>query len=138
VLYFALLNEVILSKDTLLRAIEGASFCERPGVFMYAIVRTGGKQYRVAEKSIINVEKLEAADGDTVELTEVLLLSDGDNVTIGAPTIAGAKVVATVMGTAKGKKVRGFTYKPTKNIQRHYGHRQWHTALKVTEISDGS
>lgn len=105
---------------------------------MYAIVRSGGKQYRVAEKTIINVEKLDATDGDTIELTEVLLVADGDNVQIGAPLVSGAKVVATVMGTAKGKKVRGYTYKPTKNIQRHYGHRQWHTALKVTEISNGS
>src|SRR2546421_9681925 len=101
---------------------------------MYAIVRTGGKQYKVSEKTVFTVEKLEVAQGDTVELTDVLLVADGDNVTLGSPLVSGAKVVARVLETAKGRKINGFTYKPTKNIQRHYGHRQWQTRLRVESI----
>ena len=101
---------------------------------MYAIIRTGGKQYRVTEKSVLTVEKLDVNEGDSVELTDVLLLADGDNVRVGAPLVSGAKVVATVLETAKGKKIHGYTYKPTKNIQRHYGHRQWHTRLRIMSI----
>jgi large subunit ribosomal protein L21 len=102
---------------------------------MYAIVRTGGKQYKVSEKTVFAVEKLEVETGTTVELTDVLLLADGDNIQIGAPTVAGAKVVARVLETAKGKKINGFTYKKVKNEQRHYGHRQWHTRLRVESIT---
>ena len=101
---------------------------------MYAIVRTGGKQYRVAEKTIFQVEKLDAEPGATVSLDEVLLVADGDQVKIGTPTVAGATVTARVIDTSKGRKVRGLTYKPTKNIQRRYGHRQWHTRLQVESI----
>ena len=101
---------------------------------LYAIVRTGGKQYKVAEKTVFTVEKLEANAGDTVELTDVLLVADGDNVKIGAPLVAGAKVTAVVLETAKGRKIKGFTYKKTKNVQRHYGHRQWQTRLRVQSI----
>jgi large subunit ribosomal protein L21 len=101
---------------------------------VYAIVRTGGKQYKVSERTVFTVEKLDAAEGETVELTDVLLVSDGETVKLGSPVVEGAKVTATVLDTSKGKKVRGFTYKPTKNIQRHYGHRQWHTRLHVDSI----
>jgi large subunit ribosomal protein L21 len=101
---------------------------------MYAIVRTGGKQYKVWEKRVITVEKLDVNEGDTIELTDVLLVGDGDSVKIGAPLVEGAKVTATVMGTAKGRKINGYTYKPTKGVQRHYGHRQWETQLRVTSI----
>ena len=101
---------------------------------MYAIVRTGGKQYKVWEKRVITVEKLDVAEGDTIELTDVLLVGDGDSVKIGAPLVEGAKVTATVMSTAKGRKINGYTYKPTKGVQRHYGHRQWETRLRVTSI----
>lgn len=101
---------------------------------MYAIIRTGGKQYRVTEKSVLTVEKLDANEGDSVELTDILLIGDGDNVKVGAPLVSGAKVVATVLETAKGKKIHGFTYKAKKNVQRHYGHRQWQTRLRITSI----
>ena len=101
---------------------------------MYAIVRTGGKQYKVAEKTVFAVEKLDVAAGDTVELTDVLLVSDGESVKVGSPTVAGAKVTAIVLETAKGRKINGYTYKKTKNVQRHYGHRQWHTRLRVQSI----
>jgi large subunit ribosomal protein L21 len=102
---------------------------------VYAIIRTGGKQYRVAENSVITVEKLDAEEGATVELSDVLMVADGDNVRIGAPLVDGAKVTATVLGTAKGKKIHGYIFKKVKGYQRHYGHRQWHTRLKVESIS---
>ena len=101
---------------------------------MYAIVRTGGKQYKVSERSVITVEKLDGGEGETVELTDVLLLADGDNIQIGAPLVTGAKVTATVIETAKGKKIKGFTYKKVKGVQRHYGHRQWQTRLRIDNI----
>ena len=102
---------------------------------MYAIIRTGGKQYRVAENSVITVEKLNAEHGSTIELTDVLMVGDGDNTKIGSPLVSGAKVTATVLATEKGKKIKGYIFKKTKNFQRHYGHRQWHTRLKVESIS---
>lgn len=101
---------------------------------LYAIVRTGGKQYRVAEKSILSVEKLDAGDGETIELTDVLMVADGDTVRVGTPTVTGAKVTATVVETYRGRKIHGYTYKPTKGIQRHYGHRQWQTRLRIDKI----
>lgn len=101
---------------------------------MYAIIRTGGKQYRVAEKDVLTVEKLEAPDGATIELTDVLLVSDGDATRVGSPTVAGAKVTATVLATARGRKIQGYTFIKVKNHQRHYGHRQWHTRLRIDKI----
>lgn len=101
---------------------------------LYAIIRTGGKQYRVAENAVITVEKLEGDAGSSVELTDVLLVADGDDVKVGSPTVAGAKVTATVLATEKGKKIKGFTFKKVKGVQRHYGHRQWQTRLKVVSI----
>ena len=101
---------------------------------MYAIVRTGGKQYRVAEKTVFNVEKLDVEDGATVELTDVLLVADGETMKIGTPIVPGAKVTAKALATEKGRKIHGFTYKPTKRQERRYGHRQWHTTLQVESI----
>ncbi len=105
------------------------------GSKVYAIVRSGGKQYKVAEKTVFSVEKLEVEDGDKVELTDILLIANGETVSFGDPTVAGAKVIARVLKTAKGKKIHGFTYKPKKGVQRHYGHRQWQTQLIVESIS---
>ena len=101
---------------------------------MYAIVRTGGKQYKVSEGTIFKVEKLEAEEGDIVELDEVLLVADGERVHVGSPRVPGAKVTATVLQTAKGRKIKGYTYKKVKNVQRHYGHRQWYTQLRIEKI----
>jgi large subunit ribosomal protein L21 len=88
----------------------------------------------VAEKSILSVEKLDAGDGETIELTDVLMVADGDTVRVGTPTVTGAKVTATVVETYRGRKIHGYTYKPTKGIQRHYGHRQWQTRLRIDKI----
>ncbi len=100
---------------------------------MYAIVLSGGKQYKVSEKTVFEVEKLPADDGQTVELP-ALLVADGDNVRVGNPIVEGVTVTATVLETSKGTKVRGFTYKPAEIHRRHYGHRQWHTRLRVESI----
>jgi large subunit ribosomal protein L21 len=101
---------------------------------MYAIVRTGGKQYRVEEKSILAVDKLQGAAGDTITFGEVLFVG-GDKPKMGAPTVAGATVTATIVEQAKAKKIDGFTYKAKKNVHRHWGHRQEITRVKVESIS---
>ncbi|MGC8669379.1 MAG: 50S ribosomal protein L21 [Chthonomonadales bacterium] len=101
---------------------------------MYAVIRTGGKQYCVREKDVLEVEKLEGGEGQTVEFTDVLLVSHDDRLKVGTPSVPGARVTATVLATEKGRKVRGYTYKPKKNVQRHYGHRQWHTRVRIEAI----
>ena len=101
---------------------------------MYAIVQTGGKQYKVTTGSVITVEKLEAETDSTIELSEVLMVQNDDGLQFGTPTVAGAKVVARVVEQGKGKKINGFTYKPKKNIHRRYGHRQRQTKLQIESI----
>ena len=101
---------------------------------MYAIVKTGGKQYRAEADGLLTVEKIEGEAGASIELTEVLLVSDGDNTRVGAPTVSGAKVLATIVDQGKGKKINGFTYKAKKNIRHRYGHRQQVTHLQVVQI----
>ncbi len=104
---------------------------------MYAIIRTGGKQYRVAQNDVIDVEKLAVPEGDNVEISEVLLVSEDNGVKIGTPYVPGAKVVGKVVRHYKGRKIRGFTYKPKKDYHRRYGHRQQLTALAIQEIKVG-
>ena len=101
---------------------------------MYAIVKTGGKQYRVEAEGLLTVEKIEGEAGSTVELTEVLLVSTDTETRVGAPTVTGAKVIATIVDQGKSKKINGFTYKPKKNIRHKYGHRQQVTHLQVEQI----
>jgi len=104
------------------------------GAEIYAIIETGGKQYRVDPGQAIDVERLDVAEGDTVELDRVLLIGDGDQVTIGTPTIEGARVVATSKGTGKGDKVIVFKYKPKVRYRKKTGHRQLHTTLVIDRI----
>ena len=101
---------------------------------IYAIIETGGKQYRVNPGQTIDVERLEVAEGDTVELDRVLLIGDGDRVTVGMPTVDGAKVVATAKGAGKGDKVIVFKYKPKVRYRKKTGHRQLHTTLVIDKI----
>jgi large subunit ribosomal protein L21 len=101
---------------------------------MYAIVRTGGKQYQVAAGDTLRVEKLKGEVGDTVELSDVLLLADGDNVQIGTPVVDGAKVVAKIAEQGKAKKVLVFKKKKRKGYRVLRGHRQYFTALTIEEI----
>ncbi len=101
---------------------------------MYAIVRTGGRQYRAERDTVFSVEKLPGQPGERCTLDEVLLVADDDRVVIGTPTVSGAAVVAEVVEQYRGKKIRGLTYKPKKNVRRRYGHRQYLTRLRVVEI----
>ncbi|BDD87123.1 50S ribosomal protein L21 [Desulfofustis limnaeus] len=102
---------------------------------MYAIVKTGGKQYQVAAGEQVRVEKLAGNVGDTVELDEVLLIADGDHVEVGQPVVAGATVVATIAEQGKDKKIRVFKKKRRKGYRLTKGHRQAYTALKIAEIN---
>ena len=103
----------------------------------YAIVKTGGKQYRVEPGSSITVEKIAADEGSTVELDEVLMVSDDSSTTIGTPTVEGAKVVAEVEKQAKGDKIIVFKYKPKTRYAVKNGHRQNLTRLAIKEIVTG-
>ncbi len=102
---------------------------------MYAIVRTGGHQYRVAPGDTIEVEKLDAQPGTDIELGEVLMVSGDNGVTVGTPTVQGARVLARVLGEAKGEKLIVFKYKPKKRYRRKTGHRQSLTRLSIKEIA---
>jgi large subunit ribosomal protein L21 len=101
---------------------------------MYAIIKTGGKQYKVAEGKTITVEKLIGEPETTIELTEALMLSDDAGMRVGAPTLSGVKVVATILGQGRGKKINGFTYRPKKGQHHRYGHRQSLTTLQINSI----
>lgn len=101
---------------------------------MYAVVETGGKQYRVTPGDKFRVEKLEAELGATVELDRVLLVADGEQVSIGAPLVENAKVVCTVLEQDRAKKVIAFRYKAKKNVRVKRGHRQYFTNLRVERI----
>ena len=102
---------------------------------MYAVIKTGGKQYKVTEGDVLRVEKLNAEVNTTVELTEVLLVANGDNVKVGTPVVAGAKVVVEVLSQGKGPKVVNFKYKPKKASHRKKGHRQLFNEVKVVSVN---
>ncbi|MGI6492988.1 MAG: 50S ribosomal protein L21 [Pelotomaculum sp.] len=101
---------------------------------MYAIIETGGKQYRVSEGDTLYVEKLPAQAGETVEIDRVLALVDGDNLKIGSPVVEGARVVLKVVRHGRGKKIIVFKYKAKKNYRRKQGHRQAFTEVTVEKI----
>ena len=101
---------------------------------MYAVIRTGGKQYTVRLGEKLNVEKLDGEVGSNIELTDVLMVADGDTVTLGSPSVSGAKVVAEVVEHGKGKKVVVFKYKPKIRYRKRTGHRQQFTRISVKDI----
>lgn len=101
---------------------------------MYAVVETGGKQYRVAAGDVIDVELLDASVGDTVVLDNVRVVADENGVKIGRPVVEGAKVTAKVAAVGKQRKILVFKYKPKKNYRRRYGHRQPFTRLVIEKI----
>jgi len=102
---------------------------------MYAVIRTGGKQYKVQEGDIIRVEKLDVEEGSTVQFDEVLALRDDNGLKVGTPVVEGAVVEGNVLGHGKGKKVIIFKYKPKKNYRKKQGHRQPYTKVQITKIN---
>jgi large subunit ribosomal protein L21 len=102
---------------------------------MYAIVATGGKQYRVKEGEKLRVEKMSAETGDTIELDKVLMVGEGDDVKIGAPYLEGAKVTATVAANGRGAKVKIIKFNRRKHYRKQMGHRQSFTEIEITGIS---
>ncbi|MGD2119291.1 MAG: 50S ribosomal protein L21 [Chromatiales bacterium] len=102
---------------------------------MYAVIQTGGKQYRVSEGLTLKVEKLDAAEGDSVELDKVLMLANGDDIKVGAPYVEGGKVTATVKAHGRGKKVKIIKFKRRKHHMKRQGHRQAYTELEITGIA---
>lgn len=101
---------------------------------MYAIIQTGGKQYRVEPNTIISVEKIDAEPGTEIEIGAVLMVRTDAGVRVGAPYVEGAKVVAEVVKQTKAPKIIGFKYKPKKNERKRWGHRQLQTVLRVKSI----
>ncbi|MDY6065366.1 MAG: 50S ribosomal protein L21 [Finegoldia sp.] len=100
---------------------------------MYAIIQTGGKQYKVEEGQVVKVEKIDAEVGDKIEFDQVLLIS-GDETKVGSPLLESAVVKAEVLGQKKAKKVIVFKYKPKKNYRKKKGHRQPYTEVKIEKI----
>jgi len=100
----------------------------------YAVIQTGGKQYKVSSGETIDVEHIQAKEGDSVELNQVLLVADGKKVSVGTPIVEGAKVIAEVVGDGKGKKTIVFKYKSKVRYRRKRGHRQLYTRLAIKEI----
>ncbi len=107
---------------------------EREVLFVFAVIETGGKQYKVVEQDIIFVEKLEAAEGDEIVFDSVMALSTNDGFKVGAPTVAGAKVTAKVLKNGKNKKIYVFKYKSKKNEKKKIGHRQPFTKVQIVKI----
>lgn len=101
---------------------------------MYAIIKTGGKQFRVEEGNIINVEKINANADEQVEFNEILAVSKEGKLTIGTPVVEGAKVVGKVLEQGKDKKIIIFKYKPKKDYRRKQGHRQPYTKILIEKI----
>jgi large subunit ribosomal protein L21 len=105
---------------------------------MYAVIQTGGKQYRVAEGETLRVEKLTATPGEKLSFVPLLFADDGGNVQVGKPQVSGIKVEAEVLEQGLGKKLVIFKYKRRKSYRRKTGHRQPFTALKITAIKAGA
>ena len=102
---------------------------------MYAVVKTGGKQYKVAQDEYLKVEKLEGNEGDTIELDQVLMIADGDKLKIGSPMLDGGKVTATILSHGRHKKVEIMKFRRRKHHQKRTGHRQYYTEIKITGIN---
>lgn len=100
---------------------------------MYAVIRAGGKQYRVQENDTVVLERTDGAAGDSITIDEVLFIG-GDSPRFGNPTVSGAKVSATIIRQTRGKKIDGFTYIKVKSHQTHFGHRQYETHIRIDKI----
>ena len=102
---------------------------------MYAIIKTGGKQYRVSEGDVVYIEKLDVQPEETVNFEEVIAVGKEDGMVIGAPVVEGAKVVAKVLKNGKGKKITVFTYRSKKDSKRKMGHSQPYTKVEIVSIN---
>jgi large subunit ribosomal protein L21 len=102
---------------------------------MFAVFSSGGKQHRVTEGEVIRVERLAGEPGDEVVFDKVLMVADGDDVSVGQPFVDGGKVTAEVVSSGRGKKIRVIKFKRRKDYMRRQGHRQWYTELKITGIN---
>jgi large subunit ribosomal protein L21 len=102
---------------------------------MYAVIKTGGKQYRVAAGEKLKIEQIPADVGSEIVLDQVLMVSDGDNVMLGSPLVSGAAVKATVVAHGRGEKVKIFKMRRRKHYQKHQGHRQNYTEIRVDAIA---
>lgn len=105
---------------------------------MYAVIKTGGKQYKVAAGDYLKVEKLDGDVGSKVVIDKILMVADGDNVTIGSPLVTGAKVNATVLSHGKGDKVMIFKFHRRKHYRKTQGHRQSYTEIQIDDINGKS
>lgn len=101
---------------------------------MYAVIMTGGKQYKVAPGEVVRVETLDAKKGDTVEIKDVYMIADGDNISVGKPKLESAMVTAEVVEEGRGEKLLIFKHRRRKGFRKTNGHRQNYTAIKVKEI----
>ncbi|MFQ1047944.1 50S ribosomal protein L21 [Avibacterium paragallinarum] len=101
---------------------------------MYAVFQSGGKQHRVSEGQVVRLEKLEISTGESVEFDSVLMVVNGEDVKIGAPVVAGAKVLAEVVSHGRGDKVKIVKFRRRKHSRKQQGHRQWFTEVKITGI----
>jgi len=104
---------------------------------MYAVIVSGGKQHRVKEGETLKLEKIEVETGATVEFDQVLLVSNGDDVKVGTPVVAGAKVTAEVVSHGRHKKIKIIKFRRRKHHMKQQGHRQWFTEVKITGINAG-
>jgi large subunit ribosomal protein L21 len=102
---------------------------------MYAVVSTGGKQYKVAQGDVCRIEKLDAEEGAAVELDKVLLIADGDKINIGTPLVSGGKVTAVVKTHGRADKVEIMKFRRRKHHQKRTGHRQYYTEIEITGIA---
>ena len=102
---------------------------------MYAVIKTGGKQYRVAQNDLLTIERLEGEPGSTIEFGDVLMVGEGDSVKVGAPFVSGAKVTAELVDQSRGPKVIAFKKRRRKNSRRKKGHRQHLSLVRITAIS---
>ena len=112
----------------------GESYVSEEKFNMYAIIGTGGKQYKVSEGDVITVERLEVEEGQSVDFDQVFTIIDGENVLIGKPLVDGAKVIGEILKHGRDKKILVFKYKSKKNYRRRQGHRQPFTKVRITSI----
>jgi len=104
---------------------------------MYAVIKSGGKQHRVEAGEVLRLEKLQAAEGDTVDFDQVMMVGEGADIKVGAPFVEGGKVTAEVVAHGRGDKVKIIKMRRRKHYRRQAGHRQWYTEVKIKEITGG-